>query len=187
MLTTVTSLISRHGHEQSVVEDFERAFAKAGQDSHHLGTLLIQQSGGLNFLISQFADQSELDKWMSSSTHQEMVRAFEQDSLRQLCVIGEPIVRVAVPSDGSGPKWKVFASTWVVVYPLLLLLSLTLDLVYPGLPLPVRLAVTSSVLSVASIWLINPVTHALTRVWRLRNQQMRIEVTRYPSTAVQKP
>ncbi|MBB3475739.1 antibiotic biosynthesis monooxygenase [Sphingomonas sp. BK345] len=181
MLTTVTTLISRHGHERAVVEDFERAFAEAGQNSHHLGTLLIQQDGGLNFLVSQFADEAEYDSWLASPAHKEMVRAFERDSLRELCVIGEPIVRVAVPSDGSGPKWKVFVSTWIVVYPMLLALSLTLDLLVPGLQLALRLAVTSSVLSVASLWVINPVTHALTRVWRLRNQQMRVEVTRYPS------
>jgi antibiotic biosynthesis monooxygenase (ABM) superfamily enzyme len=183
VLTTITTLISRHGHEAAVAEDFERAFALAGRQSHHLGTLLLQQHGGLNFLVSQFRDQDALDAWRASPPHHEMVAAFERDSLREICTIGEPIVRVTVPSDGSGPKWKIFISTWIIVYPLLLLLSFGLNALVPELSLPLRLAITSSALSIASIWVISPVTEAITRVWRLRDQQMRVEVERYEQAA----
>jgi antibiotic biosynthesis monooxygenase (ABM) superfamily enzyme len=176
MLTTITSLIARPGREAAVVQDFEDAFARAGADSHHLSTLLLQQLGGLNFLISQFADQGKLEEWRQSVAYRDMIRRFESDSLREICTLGEPIVRVTVPSEGSGPKWKIFASTWIIVYPLLLLFSSLLNALAPSLPLAARLAITSSALSIASIWLITPTTQALTRVWRLRNQQMQVDV-----------
>lgn len=176
MLTTITSLIARPGRETAVVEDFDRAFAEAGSGSHHLGTLLIQQRAGLNFLVSQFADANALERWQQSATHRDMVRAFERDSLRELCTIPDRVVRISVPSDSSGPKWKVFVSTWTIIYPLLLLISFLLDRLAPGLPSPGRLAISSAALSIASIWVLTPLTHAITRVWRLRNQQMQIEV-----------
>lgn len=180
MLTTVTSLISRGGREAAIAGDIEDAFFEAGQDSHHVATLLIQQGDGLSFLVSQFAGQEELVRWRASAAHRSMVAALERDSLRELCVIGDPIVRVTVPSDGSGPKWKVLASTWILTYPLLLALSALLDQVAPTLPWAMRLALTSGTVSIALIWAISPITRRLTRVWRLRNQQMRVDVVRYP-------
>ncbi|TPG59648.1 hypothetical protein EAH89_05255 [Roseomonas nepalensis] len=180
MLTTVTSLISRGGQEAAIAGDIERAFFEAGQEAHHVGTLLIQQGDGLSFLVSQFAGEEDLRRWRASPAHRRMVAALERDSLRELCVIGEPIVRMTVPSDGSGPKWKVLASTWVLTYPLLLALSALLDRVAPTLPWAIRLALTSGAVSVALIWAISPLTRRLTRVWRLRDQQMRVDVVRYP-------
>jgi len=179
VLTTVTSLISRHGREEEVVRHFKRAFARAEGETHHLSTLLIQQLGGLNFLVSQFANEGELEKWQASPAHREMIRALEQDSLRELCKMGGPVVHVVVPGEGSGPKWKVFVSTWVVTYPLLLVMSLGLTALVPDLPLAARLAFTSVTLSIASIWIITPVAMAWTRTWRLNNQQMQVDVVRY--------
>lgn len=179
MLTTITSLIARPGKEAAVVQDFKDAFARAGADSHHLSTLLLQQVGGLNFLISQFEDQEKLEQWRASAPYRDMIRRFESDSLREICTLGEPIVRVTVPSEGSGPKWKIFASTWIIIYPLLLSLSSLLSMWIPGLPLAGRLAITSSALSIASIWLITPMVQGLTRIWRLRNQQMQVDVAHF--------
>jgi antibiotic biosynthesis monooxygenase (ABM) superfamily enzyme len=179
MLTTVTSLISRRGREKDIVRAFEEAFADGTEGTHHVTTLLIQQCGGLNFLVSSFEGEKELDAWRGSERHQAMITAFEQDSLRELCTLGEPIVRMTVPSDSSGPKWKVLASTWIITYPLLLMLSGILGVTAPELPMALRLGITSLALSVASIWLINPLASSVTRVWRLHNQQMQVDVVRY--------
>jgi antibiotic biosynthesis monooxygenase (ABM) superfamily enzyme len=179
MLTTVTSLISRGGRERDIARAFEEAFADGEKPTHHLATLLIQQCGGLNFLVSSFEDEKALDAWRHSERHQAMIAAFEQDSLRELCTLGEPIVRMTVPSDASGPKWKVLASTWIIIYPLLLVLSGLLGAVAPELPMALRLGITSLALSVASIWVINPLASSVTRVWRLHNQQMQVDVVRY--------
>ncbi|WP_458098090.1 hypothetical protein [Roseomonas sp. WA12] len=181
MLTTVTSLISRGGREAAIIRDFESAFAEAGRDSHHLATLLLQQGDGLSFLVSQFTGEGDLRKWEASEAHQRMVSSFERDSLRELCIISDPIVRITVPSDASGPKWKVLASTWVLTYPLLLALSAVLDQVAPALPWAARLALTSGAVSIALLWIISPLTRGMTRAWRLRNQQMRVDVVHYPS------
>jgi antibiotic biosynthesis monooxygenase (ABM) superfamily enzyme len=183
VLTTITSLIARGGHEAAVTRDFETAFVNGGRDTHHLGTMLIHQDGGLSFLVSQFADEAELHKWRSSSAHREMISSFERHSVRELCTFAEPVARISVPSDSSGPRWKVLVSTWVFIYPLLLLLSFLLELVSPGLPMAARLAITSLALSVTSIWVINPVTRSMTRVWRLRDQQMGVDIFSYSGDA----
>lgn len=174
LLTTITTLVSRSGHERFVAEEFERTFGIDRDATHHLATLLIQQEGGISFLISQFADRDALQRWRASDRHQRMIDTFEAHSLRELCTIEQPVVRVSVPSAASGPKWKALAASWIVTFPLLLGLVRLLDLLLPRSPLLVRIALTSIVMSVAITWLISPAILRITRIWRLKNQQMKV-------------
>jgi antibiotic biosynthesis monooxygenase (ABM) superfamily enzyme len=183
-LTTITALIARSGHEAAIAGDFEQAFTRAGDNSHHLAALLIQQQNGISFLVSQFRDHEQLAAWRASAAYRQMIADFERHSLRELCTIDEPVARIAVPSDDSGPKWKVFLSTWIVTYPMLLGISAVFSELAPGMPFAARLALTSIMVTIAIIWVISPVTRRLTRTWRLRNRQMRIDVIRYRCQAV---
>ena len=176
LVTTVTSLISRSGHEASIARDFEEAFGGLSTVRPHLATLLIQQENGLNFLVSQFRNAEDLARWHASADHARMIAAFEQHSLRELCTLDRPVARIIVPSNDSGPKWKVLISTWSAIFPLLIALSWLLDRIVPGLPFVARLALTSFLMSLTIIWLVSPVVRRLTRTWRLSNQQMRIGV-----------
>jgi antibiotic biosynthesis monooxygenase (ABM) superfamily enzyme len=176
LLTTITTLVSRNGHERFAAEVFARTFAANREATHHLATLLIQQEGGLNFLISQFDGPEALRRWRESAMHRRMIEAFEAHSLRELCTIDQPAARIAVPSAASGPKWKSLVASWVVTFPLLLGLVRLLDLLMPHAPVTARIAVTSIVMSVAITWLIAPFMQRLTRTWRLKNQQMKIVV-----------
>jgi antibiotic biosynthesis monooxygenase (ABM) superfamily enzyme len=173
-LTTITTLVSRSGQERFAAQEFERTFGAGRNDTQHLSTLLIQQEGGVCFLISQFASRDALQRWRESARYQRMIASFEAHSLRELCTIEEPAVRIAVPSAASGPKWKTLVASWIVTFPLLLGLVRLLDLLVPRAPMPARIAVTSIIMSAAITWLISPFMLRVTRTWRLRNQQMKI-------------
>lgn len=174
LLTTVTTLVSRRGHERRIAEAFEQTFS--GASEHHLATLLIQQEGGLNFLISHFGDRSDLEAWRASPAHRQMIDAFEAHSLRELCTIDRPVVRITVPNAASGPKWKTLVASWVVTFPLLLTVVELLAFALPGVPFVGRIALTSIVISMLITWLISPFVLRATRTWRLRDQQMKIIV-----------
>lgn len=176
LLTTITTLVSRGGQERFAAEEFERTFAGNREATQHLAALLIQQEGGLNFLISQFSGPEALRRWRGSAQHQRMIDAFEAHSLRELCTIEQPVVRIAVPSAASGPKWKSLIASWVVTFPLLLALVQILNLLMPSASMPVQVAATSIVMSVAITWIIAPFMGRLTRTWRLKDQQMKIVV-----------
>ena len=180
-LTTITTLVSRNGHERFVAEEFERTFGTERAATPHRSTLLIQQEGGLNFLISQFDSPEALQNWRESALHRRMIETFEAHSLRELCTIDRPVVRISVPSASSGPKWKSLVASWIVTFPLLLGLVQLLNLLMPQAPAPTRIAVTSIAMSVAITWLIAPFMQRLTRTWRLKNQQMKMMVVEGPA------
>ena len=175
-LTTITTLVSRSGQERFVAEAFEQTFGEDREGTSHRAALLIQQEGGISFLLSRFSGRDALERWRASGRHQRMVDAFDAHSLRELCTIEQPVVRICVPSAASGPKWKTLVASWVVTFPLLLGLVRLLDRVLPWAPQLVRIALTSVVMSVAITWLTSPAILRLTRTWRLSNQQMKIVV-----------
>jgi len=174
VLTTITTLISRRGHERHIAKVFEAILGPAGAPNHHLTTMLIQQEGGVSFLISHFANRRALEAWRASSQHQAMVEAFETHSVRELCTVEKPVVRVTVPSAASGPKWKALIASWIVTFPLLLTIVKLLAWLLPGVPLVGRVALTSILLSVLISWFISPFILRATRTWRLKDQQMKI-------------
>ena len=176
LVMTVTSLIARSGCEKTVSQDFKEAFESAGDSSHHVSALLFQQENGLSFLISQFRSEDDLRRWRQTDDYRRMIAAFERHSLRELCTINKPVAQITVPNDASGPKWKVFASTWIVTYPLLLCLNGLLGSLAPDMSEHLRIATTSSLLSIAIIWFVAPMVHRVTRTWRLNNQEMRTNI-----------
>ena len=183
LVTTVTTLIAKAGQEGTIAREFTRAFAAGGGEPHHLATLLIQQEDGLSFLVSHFRDHGELAAWRASLERQRLISTFDSHSLRDLCTIVQPVAHIVVPSGGSGPKWKTLISTWIVTYPLLLAVIAMLGVLAPDLPVAVALGLVSATMSVTALWIISPVAGRLTRTWRLKGQQMRVEVLEYGSSA----
>jgi antibiotic biosynthesis monooxygenase (ABM) superfamily enzyme len=175
MLTTITSLVARSGHERFIAEQFERTFGGGREASSHLGTLLIQEEGGISFLISQFSDAETLEAWRASDAHRQMVGAFEAHALRELCTLENSPVRIQVPNPGSGPKWKILVASWVVTFPLLLTIIQILQFLMPTTPLLARIAIASIVMSAGITWFISPMMLRLTRTWRLKDQLMKID------------
>ncbi|WP_442680750.1 hypothetical protein ACSBM8_06025 [Sphingomonas sp. ASY06-1R] len=175
-VAAITSLIVRGGQGDAIVQAFKSALRTPPAQRRHLMTLLLQQENGLSFVISLFRSKEDLQEWQAAAERQQMIRAFEDHSLRQLCTVHHRVAKLTVPSDESGPKWKVLLTTWLAMLPLLLLLNGTFLLILPDIWWPFRLVITSFLLSVSVIWFVSPVTRGMTRTWRLKNQQMRIDV-----------
>ena len=176
LVTTITSLVSRRGHEKLVAREFERIFASDPASTHHLKALLIQQEDGVSFLISCFADRAGLRAWRQSDDHRSMERSFDAHSMRALRTVEQPVARILVPSDTSGPKWKGFLAGWLVSLPILILVVALLERLTPRLATLPSLAIISLVMSLTTTWLVAPILGPLTRTWRLQNQQIRIVV-----------
>jgi antibiotic biosynthesis monooxygenase (ABM) superfamily enzyme len=175
VLTTVTTLIARRGREAAIERDFYDAHGRDGEPRYHLASTLIQQENGISFLVSQFRGADDLAFWRASPEYQRMIAAFEEHSLRELCTLSEPVVRVGVPGNESGPKWKVFVTTWAVVFPALLILDSLMDAL-PRLPPILDTMLSSAIVVATMVWIIFPALSSYTRAWRLGDQQMRISV-----------
>lgn len=175
-LTTITSLVAKRGHEQLVVREFERTFVEDAEDNRHLSALLIQQGDGLSFLVSQFSSRDELNAWRTSTGRKRLIEAFDLHSLHELCTIDHRVARLEVPNGASGAKWKGLVAGYAIGLPILTFVVLALNLVAPGLPLPLSLAIIMLVMSVTNTWIVGPLLARWTRTWRLKDQQMRIAV-----------
>ncbi|WP_420139639.1 hypothetical protein [Sphingomonas sp.] len=175
-VAAITSLIVRGGQGDAIVQAFKNALISQPAKRRHIMTLLLQQENGLSFVISLFRSREDLQQWQAAAERQQMIKAFEDHSLRQLCTIHHRVAKLTVPSDESGPKWKVLLTTWLSMLPLLLLLNGTFLLLVPDIPWPIRLIMTSFLLSISVIWFVSPFSRRITRTWRLKHQQMRIEV-----------
>lgn len=175
-LTTVTTLVSRGGQETHVAAAFARAFGERLDATHHRTVLLVQQENGISLLISQFRSEQELMRWRASAERAWLIEELDGHALRELCSLDRPVARIVVPSDASGPKWKVLLVTWAVSFPLLLAVVQLVEFFASDASLIVRVASTSILMSTAVTWVISPLALRWTRTWRLRDQQMRTGV-----------
>ena len=174
VVTTITTLIAKPGKEDKIQRDFETAVAAVSNGVNSHRTILIQQEDGISFLVSAFANKETLQNWRNSKEYRSMIAGLDNHAIREISEIDGSTAHLIVPSDESGPKWKDFLVSWVVVYPLLLLMNFILDQLVPDLIDPIRLAVSSSILTTVLVWFISPVTRKLSRDWRLRHQQMKV-------------
>ncbi len=130
---------------------------------------MLQEPDGVNHLLYQFDTRAHLRAWEQSRQRADLIArgdelSVEQRQLGEGCEAGW----FAIPSKATVPKWKAFLTTWVAVYPTLLVISTVITQATGGrLPIPLQLAFSSLALTAALTWLIMPrLTRAL-RLWLL--------------------
>lgn len=80
-----------------------------------------------------------------------------------------------LPSDASASKWKRFVTTWLTVFPVLLVVSLTVRSVLKEAPLPLQLVPSSLLLTATLQWVILPRLQRYTRFWLLQDGTGRLQ------------
>ena len=174
-VTIVTSRAIRAGHE----EDFERwvrdldHLARAA--SGYRAAIRLGQTAGFQHLLFRFDDRDTAEAWQSDPAVRAHVAVADgySTALRQTAT-GDGVT-FELPSDASASKWKRFVTTWVTVFPVLLVVSLLIRTALRDAPLPLQLLPSSLILTATLQWIILPRLQRYTRFWLLQDSSGRLQ------------
>ena len=165
-VTVVTSHVVSAAH----VEDFRRwvhaVDAAAGSAEGHRGNVRLEQPDGLYHVIMQFDTREQLHRWEASPDHARLQAEGERFAIRRRQDASGTDSWFRIASDASAAKWRRALMTWVLIFPLLLLLNLATS-AFPQVPQPLRLAVSSLLLTATLTWVILPRVSRWMRPWLL--------------------
>ncbi len=173
--TIITSRAIRAGHEQEFerwVEELNR-YARAAPG--YRAALRLGQTAGFQHLLFRFDDRAAAETWHDEPTMRAHIATADRfsTSLRQL-EVGDGVT-FDLPSDASASKWKRFVTTWLTVFPILLVISMVVRTVLKGAPLPLQLLPSSLLLTATLQWIILPRLQRYTRFWLLQDGSGRLQ------------
>lgn len=173
--TIVTSRAIRAGHEEEFegwVEELNRlALAAPG----YRAAIRLGQTAGFQHLLFRFDNQSAADRWQADTALKAHVAAADTFSTALTQTDAGNRVTFELPSDASASKWKRFATTWLTVFPVLLIISFVVRMVVKGAPLPLQLLPSSLLLTATLQWIILPRLQRYTRFWLLQDSSGRLQ------------
>ena len=173
--TIITSRAIRAGHEQ----DFERWVEELNRHARaapgYRAAIRLGQTAGFQHLLFRFDDRAAADTWHDDPRMRAHVAVADRFStaLRQL-ETGDGVT-FELPSDASASKWKRFVTTWLTVFPVLLLISMMVRTVLKDAPLPLQLLPSSLLLTATLQWIILPRLQRYTRFWLLQDSSGRLQ------------
>ncbi|PTM47276.1 hypothetical protein C8J24_0668 [Sphingomonas aerolata] len=173
--TIITSRAIRAGHEQ----DFERWVEELNRHARaapgYRAAIRLGQTAGFQHLLFRFDDRAAADTWHDDPKMRAHVAVADRFStaLRQL-ETGDGVT-FELPSDASASKWKRFVTTWLTVFPVLLLISMMVRTVLKDAPLPLQLLPSSLLLTATLQWIILPRLQRYTRFWLLQDSSGRLQ------------
>lgn len=173
-VTIVTSRAIRAGHEEDFEHWAERVNQLARAAPGYRAAIRLGQTAGFQHLLFRFDDQRAADTWQRSaavSEHIALAAAFST-GLSQTKV-GDR-ASFELPSDASASKWKRFVTTWLAVFPLLLVTSFMIRTALKDAPQPLQLLLSSLLLTSALQWIILPRLQRHARFWLLQNSSGRL-------------
>jgi antibiotic biosynthesis monooxygenase (ABM) superfamily enzyme len=173
--TIITSRAIRAGRE----EDFEQWVKELNRLARaapgYRAAIRLGQTAGFQHLLFRFDDQATAEAWQANeafSTHVAVADVYST-ALRQTDV-GDGVA-FELPSDASASKWKRFVTTWLTVFPVLLMISLVVRTVLKDAPLPLQLLPSSLILTATLQWVILPRLQRYTRFWLLQDSSGRLQ------------
>ncbi len=173
--TIITSRAIRAGHEQEFerwVEELNR-YARAAPG--YRAAIRLGQTAGFQHLLFRFDDRAAAETWHDEPTMRAHIATADRfsTSLRQL-EVGDGVA-FDLPSDASASKWKRFVTTWLTVFPILLVISMVVRTVLKDAPLPLQLLPSSLLLTATLQWIILPRLQRYTRFWLLQDGSGRLQ------------
>ncbi|MGK6325444.1 antibiotic biosynthesis monooxygenase [Sphingomonas sp. DT-51] len=167
--TIITSRAIRAGHEQEFEEwvgELDRLVRSA---PGYRASIRLGQTTGFQHLLFRFDDRDAAEAWNDDPD----VRAHAAIADRFSTSLGQiqagDGVRFDLPSDASASKWKRFVTTWLAVFPVLLVISLIVRTALREASLPLQLLPSSLLLTAILQWIILPRLQRYTRFWLLRD------------------
>ena len=173
--TIVTSRAIRAGRE----EDFERWVEELNRLARaapgYRAAIRLGQTAGFQHLLFRFDDRASVDAWEADKALREHVAIADGFSTALRQTNSGDRVHFELPSDASASKWKRFVTTWLTVFPVLLVISLVMRTVLKGVPQPLQLLPSSLLLTATLQWVILPRLQRYTRFWLLQDSSGRLK------------
>jgi uncharacterized protein len=155
----------------------ERVDRSAAAARGHRGGLRLEQTGGLFHTLQRFTSHESLEAWRRSSDYARLMREGDRFSTPRIQeVAGAPAV-ARLPSDGDGPKWKLFLMSWLGVLPLVLLFNGLIQLLPLQPPWYLRALLQSCFLVALMTWLVRPALARRLKPWAMRDSDGDARVT----------
>lgn len=175
--TVITSRALRAGHEADFERWVEQLNALASAAPGYRAAIRLGQTAGFQHLLFRFDDMTAAEAWQRSDAvvaHVAIADGFST-ALRQVATGNR--VAFDLPSDASASKWKRFVTTWLAVFPVLLLVSTVVRMVLTDVPLPLQLLPSSLILTATLQWIILPRLQRHTRFWLLQDGSGRLQTS----------
>lgn len=171
----ITSRAIRAGHEADFEQWVERLNDLARAAPGYRAAIRLGQTAGFQHLLFRFDDRGAAEAWQASETLSVHVAVADVYSTALRQTDAGDGVAFELPSDASASKWKRFITTWVAVFPVLLVVSFVVRTVLKDAPLPLQLLLSSLILTATLQWVILPRLQRYTRFWLLQDSSGRLK------------
>ncbi|UYY77043.1 antibiotic biosynthesis monooxygenase [Sphingomonas sp. R1] len=173
--TVVTSRAIRAGHEQEFEAWVETLQRLARTAPGYRAAIRLGQTAGFQHLLFRFDDQARADAWHDSPAVRAHVAIADGWSTARRQIQSGDRIAFDLPSDASASKWKRFITTWLAVFPVLLVFSAATRTLLHQAPLPLQLLPSSLLLTATLQWIILPRLQRYTRFWLLQDRSGRLQ------------
>jgi antibiotic biosynthesis monooxygenase (ABM) superfamily enzyme len=171
-ITTAVTRRVKPGHEAAYEEFLEGIIAAASRYEGYLGVEVFRPSAGSDEyrIVYRFDGPGDLRRWLDSDEHAAWLERAEPHVIGPmqtsfLTGLESWFTLPDRPGAPPPPPYKMALLTWITIFPLITLVVLALDPLLTGLPLVLRLAITTAVTVPLMTWVVMPrVTRAL-RGW----------------------
>jgi uncharacterized protein len=165
---------ARPGLEQDIGRWVRRVVGAARQyEGNIAATVIGSDEAGEYRVLHLFRDQAARDSWLGSAQRAELLRAAEPFLERPPAVQRTGLETwFSPPSDGRAvvppPRWKMWVTSVLAIYPLVLIFLAWVSPQINGWPLAVKAAVFPLVLLSLMTYLVMPTVTRLLRPWLVR-------------------
>lgn len=167
--TIITSRAIRAGHE----DDFDHWVEELGRLARaapgYRAEIRLGQTAGFQHLLFRFDDRHAAETWQADERFRAHVMVADGFSTGLIQTEAGDGAGFELPSDASASKWKRFVTTWLTVFPVLLVISLSVRTALQDAPLPLQLLPSSLLLTATLQWIILPRLQRHARFWLLQN------------------
>jgi len=172
-VTTVVTRRVKPGHEQFYELFLEGIITAATRFPGHLGVEVFRPesaSAGEYRVVYRFDTADHLRAWLDSAEHASWLERAEPHvtgPIRRQYLTGLEtwFTDPARPGTAPPPPYKMALVTWITIFPLITLVVVILNPLLNGLPLVLRLAVTTAVTVPLMTWVVMPRVTRLLRGW----------------------
>lgn len=168
-VTLVVTRVLAKGTEDKFRDWSDRVDRSAANAHGHRGCVRIEQTGGLFHTLQRFVSANTLAAWQHSNEFAKLMHEGDQFSTPRVQEVPGPQAAVRLPSDGDGPKWKLFLMSWIGVLPLVLLFNGAVQLLPQQPPWYLRALLQSCFLVALMTWLVRPMVSRRLKPWAMRD------------------
>jgi len=172
--TAVTVLVTRRikpGHEEAFESLMGNMMAAAKEFTGHLGSQLVKPTAeepGLYQVVFAFDSEPHLEAWQSSPARALGLAAIDpltEGPAQMRQVIGMAHWFMTGTQHAPPPRWKVAITTWLGIFPTVLVLFLLIGDILAQWPLVPRVMTLTGLVVLVMTWIVAPQLTRLLKPW----------------------